>query len=422
MLALGVVLQLSLNGNSPASEKVDAGPSEGIVFEYSTVARWPKGALSRLAAIEVTVTGPPKRTPRELVNSRNAGSGGAFLYPYVWSIGAKGTNGVGHTLMFHGSFSLPIYRDTAPKGGFEIIRLGNGRNSSPPLPLVSYDLLRKPSFGVMAWPEPGEDLIVLGQKIRDGKLDIITAPGTRVTGSRGALNLFETSLQAYEDDEFSVFAAFAAKPNAGASAASPWVQAVRVVDAAKEESLWNLTHLIATLDPTDRLNSELKEAAAEREKKEGILGRRFCFSLIAWLAGDLGQEVKLKTLASQVAKWPVNFSGQTMNLAERPVGSDLAIARHRSNPQRGLAILKAAASARTDEARLFCLSDLGEYQAAYRPHLLKLLKDPKATSDTASLNRLCETLEKWMPNKAKPLAAKSLQDKAAGWLKVLGKP
>lgn len=422
MLALGVVLHLSLNGNSPASEKVDADPPEGIVFEYASASKWPKGALSRLTSLEVTVASPPKRTPRELVNSRNAGSGGAFLYPYVWSIGAKGTNGVGHTLMFHGSFSLPIYRDTAPKGGFEIIRLGNGRNSSPPLPLVSYDLLRKPAFGVMAWPEPGEQMIVLGQKIRDGKLDIITAPGTRVTGSRGALNLFETSVQAYEDDEFSVFAAFAAKPNAVTNASNIWAKAVQVIDATKEESLWNLTHLIATLDPADRLNPEIVRVAVEREKTEGVLARRFCFTLIAWLAGDLGQEVKMKTLASQVAKWPVSFSGQTMTLAEKPVGSDLALANHRNNPQRGLAILKAAASARTVEARLFCLSDLGEYQAAYRPHLLKMIKDPRVTNDTASLNILCETLAKWMPDKAKPLTAKSLQDKAAGWLKILGKP
>ncbi len=421
MLALSVVLLLCLNGSYPAIDEVDSGPPEGIVFEYSSASKWPKGALSRLTSLEVTVASPPKRTPRDLINSRDAGSGGAFLYPYVWSIGAKGRNGAGHTLMFHGSFSLPIYRDTAPKWGFEIVRLWNGRHSKPPSPLASYELLREPGFGVMAWPEPGGQMIVLGQKIRDGKLDIITAPGTRVTGSRGALNLFETSLQAYEDDEFSVFAAFAEDPKQVSASASPWVRAVELVDSAEDESLWNLTHLIATLDPADRMNPELRAAAVAREKREGILTRRMSFSMFAWLAGDLGQEVRMKTLASQVPKWPVNFTGETMDLAEKAVGSDLAIARHHGNPQRGMAILKAASSARTNEARFFCLADLGNYQAEYRPLLLKILKDPEAAKDDSSIKRLCDTLAKWMPAQAKTLRGKPLHEQSKSWLKILEK-
>jgi hypothetical protein len=273
----------------------------------------------------------------------------------------------------------------------------------------------------MAWPEPGGQMIVLGQKIRDGKLDIITAPGTGVTGSREALNLFETSLQAYEDDEFSVFAAFAADPKKVSASACPWVGAVELVDSAKDESLWNLTHLIATLDPADRLNPELRVAAVTREKREVVLTRRLCFSMISWLGGDLSQEVRMKTLASQVPKWPVNFSGQTLALAEEPIGSELAIDRHRNNPQRGIAILKAASTARTNEARFFCLADLGNYQAEYRPLLLKILKDPEAAKDDSSIKRLCDTLAQWMPAQAKTLRGKPLPEQSKSWLKILEK-
>lgn len=343
------------------------------------------------------------------------------MYPYVWSLKGRDSSGIGHTLVFHGSFSLPIYRNTAPKEGFNVVRIWTGRGLRPELPMVSYDLLQKKGFGVMVWPEPSQKMIILGQSIRDGKLGIISAQQKPDQVSGRARVLSDLSLQGYEDDEFSVFAAFAADHKKSSNSASSWARAVELVDSSKSDSLWNLTHLIATLDPEDRDNPELRAVAAEREKSERTVARRLCFSMIAWLAGDLDQEVKMKTLASQVAEWPVNFAQETMSLSEMPVGSDLAIARHVDNPQRALAILKAAASARTDEARLFCLSNLGRFQDSYRPLLLKMLKDKRVIADTPSINKLCETLAQWMPHKVKPLESVSLQEKALGWIRILEK-
>lgn len=276
--------------------------------------------------------------------------------------------------------------------------------------------LTEGSYGKGSAFKVGKRFVLMGRLPVQGALRLLSGnPRSFIQGSSKF-----SLVDGVKDGEFGVMAAFAAEQDAVPVRGSAVKQVVYAISEQDLPGLATFARLLATAGFYDRIPRDAVDAALERSKRAVTEEGRLHFNLIAMMLGEASLEMDNRIQACKVSQWSTDFQSQTLYFARPPLGSSLASPSSRSDPPRILALLSAADSAKTREARAFALSGIdGAVPLADEPVPLfaSLLEKSLQEADERSIRILLSILMRWQPEAAPETG--SLKSEAQGWKAAL---
>lgn len=388
-------------------------PEDGIILGYRSVPIIPAEKLLGAELESFKIIGEPRRENRYMSRPEDriivrlmpylAEDVFESAWPYNWVIKAVDSKGRERDLVFTADRSLPVYRVDSdsdkshprafvPKG----IRIVGGPFGALPGksdPLLSYDLLPQPGLGARVWPKVGSYVSVLGVSSRGGTLRLFDPELRARDPKRGGTG---AELDSYSPEEFGVFGFWSAsnhliKKDDKLSAVLTSIPENAVKD------WWDLAGLMGRLKWTSAPPERLLATARGRLQAFKSPESKLCAALIVASLGNDADVMEAKRWASRVRA--ISSSHAQAILVEM---SDRLEKDKRLSLFQTYASLKLAASAATNEGRLYCLSGMGDRRQVQTEIAFRVFSLTESVKDDQSARRLLDYLARTGPGRNEP--------------------